>query len=85
MYRLFKKRVTKPICWLIFLVFSLVPEFVLRVQIVVLDKKRRLLFGAILSGITSPFSTLAKLSAARGRLDFFFLEIHFYNSEQAFC
>ena len=37
-YRLFKKRVTKPFSWLFFLPFSLVPEYVLRVPIVVLDK-----------------------------------------------
>ena len=34
---------------------------------VVLEKKWRYLFGAVLS----PFSTLAKSSAVHGRLDFF--------------
>ena len=34
-------------------------------------------FGAVLSEITSPFSTLAKSSAARGRFDFFSLKYIF--------
>ena len=57
--------------------YSSVPEFVLRVWIAVLDKKRKSLFGAALSGIISSFSTLAKSNAARVRLDFF-LEIKVY-------
>ena len=60
-----------------FLPSRVVPGFVLKVSIVILDKKRRYLFGAILFGITSPFSTLAKSSTARGWFDFF-LEISFY-------
>ena len=38
-YRLFKKLVTKPIYWLIFPAFQLVPEFVLRVPILLFDKE----------------------------------------------
>ena len=34
-------------------------------------------FGAVLSGITSPFSTLAKSSAAHGRFDSL-LKMNFY-------
>ena len=47
--------------------------------IVVLDKKKKKksLFGAVLSGITSSYSTPAKPKATRGRLDLFFLEIIF--------
>ena len=40
-YRQFEKWVTKPFYWLMFPVYSLVPEFVLRVPVVVLDKKER--------------------------------------------
>ena len=49
--------------------YSSVPEFILRVQSVVL--------GAALSGITSSFSTPAKSSAAPDQLDFFFLRNKF--------
>ena len=52
-----------------------VPEFVLRVRLVV--QRRKSLFGAALSEITPPFSTPAKSSATRSQLDFF-LEIIFY-------
>ena len=55
------------------------PEFVLRVRLVVLDKKEEVtFFGSALSGITSPFSTPAKVSAARGLLDWFGFFVKWY-------
>ena len=70
------KRVAKPSAGLSFCA----PEFVIRVQLVVLVKKRKSLFGTALAGITSSVSTQAKSNAARGKLDFFlrnkFLYLH---------
>ena len=57
----------------IFSCLSSVPEFVRRV------KSGGQLFGAVLFGIPSSFSTLAKSSHVDGLI--FFLEINFYNGK----
>ena len=59
---------------------SLVPKFVLRGPKVV----RGSFFGAILSRITSPFSTRAKSTAACGQFDSL-LKTNFYINDQFVC
>ena len=78
MYRLFKKRVTKPFWWLKFSYLQFGPQ--IRTEDLNSSSRQiqKVAFDAVLSGIPSPFSTLAKSSAARGQLDFF-LEINLYN------
>ena len=48
-----------------------VPKFVLSVRLVVLARRRKSLFGAVLSGITSPFSTPAKIKCRTWPAKFF--------------